>query len=164
MMRRREDREPDGSGPARVLTGSRYHPARFFLSLCLKARRKPSMAPRAKRPRSDSNSAEESVESAASATTVPDANSSLKPHEKLWFEDGSIVLATDVHLYCVHKSFLANNSKVFKDMLELPNIGGGELGKGAANVDQWAGMPLVKMVGDSDENVFHLLMALYNRE
>ncbi len=89
-----------------------------------------------------------------------------KPHMGLWFEDGSIVLATDVHLYRLHKSVLANYSTVFKDMLELSN------GEGAMdtestdtlNRDSWEGMPLVKMAGDSDENVYHLLMTLYNRK
>ena len=47
--------------------------------------------------------------------------------------------------------------------LQLPNnansnseAGGGESG------DSWEGKPLVRMVGDSDEDVYHILMAVYN--
>ncbi len=60
------------------------------------------------------------------------------------------MLATDVHLYHVHKSVLARNSTVFKDMLEMPI--GQEAGEnGAAGADLLDGLPVVKMVGDSDE-------------
>ncbi|KLO07728.1 hypothetical protein SCHPADRAFT_836207 [Schizopora paradoxa] len=90
--------------------------------------------------------------------------SKLKQHEKLWFEDGNIVLATDVHLYSVHRGVLALNSTVFKDMLELPNIGttSNSAAGGTAIGDSWEGKPLVRMVGDSDEDVYHLLKALYD--
>ncbi|KLO06814.1 hypothetical protein SCHPADRAFT_945780 [Schizopora paradoxa] len=85
--------------------------------------------------------------------------SDLKRDENLWFEDGSIVLATDVHLFCVHKSILANNSSVFKDMLAMPSGGG----TGSSDEeDTYEGKPVVKMVGDSDDDVRYLLMALYN--
>lgn len=90
--------------------------------------------------------------------------SKLKQRENLWFEDGNIVLATEVHLYSVHRGVLARNSTVFKDMLELPNVGNTsnlEVG-GIAVGDSWEGKPLVKMVGDDDEDVYHLLKALYD--
>ncbi|KLO07722.1 hypothetical protein SCHPADRAFT_945014 [Schizopora paradoxa] len=87
------------------------------------------------------------------------------PHETIWFEDGSIVLATDVHLYRIHKSVLSKNSVVFRDMFDLPTIGErGETGGAVLIAEEWEGLPLVKMVGDSDEDVFHLLMAMYERE
>lgn len=86
----------------------------------------------------------------------------LRPHEALWFDDASIVLATDIHVYRVHKSMLSKYSSVFKDMLEIPFEGVDE--DGATGVDRWDGLPLVRMAGDSDENVSHLLMALYDRE
>ncbi len=70
------------------------------------------------------------------------------------------MLATDVHLYCIHRGVLAKNSSVFKDMLELPNVVG--TGMDGANGESWEGKPRVKMVGDSDEDVYHLLMALYD--
>ena len=88
----------------------------------------------------------------------------LKRHESLWFEDGNVVLATDVHVYCVHRGVLARNSTVFKDMLELPNVGNTsnlEAG-GVESGDSWEGKPLVRMVGDSDEDVYHILMAIYD--
>lgn len=96
---------------------------------------------------------------------VPKAQ--LTPHDTIWLEDGSIVLATDVHVFRVHKSILAKNSSVFKNMLNFPT-GGDELEGGvnddAADAEQWDGLPLVRMVHDNDEDVCHLLMALYDRQ
>ncbi|KLO04229.1 hypothetical protein SCHPADRAFT_808263, partial [Schizopora paradoxa] len=84
--------------------------------------------------------------------------------EKLWFEDASIVLATDVHLYRVHKGMLANYSSVFKDMLEMPTGEEDNDGGGSVDSNHWDGLPLVRMAGDSDENVSHFLMSLYDRD
>jgi len=78
-----------------------------------------------------------------------------RPHDDFWFSDGSVVLATEVHLYRVHKSMLAKYSSVLNDMFEIPSEG--------ANTDCWEGVPIVKMAGDSDEDVFALLKSLYNR-
>ncbi|KLO07209.1 hypothetical protein SCHPADRAFT_1001823 [Schizopora paradoxa] len=76
-----------------------------------------------------------------------------RPHDELWFSDGSIVLATDVHLYRVHKSMLAKYSKVLRDLFEIPT--------GDAEMESWEGVPIVRMVGDSDGEVYMLLKALY---
>ncbi|KLO06818.1 hypothetical protein SCHPADRAFT_932843, partial [Schizopora paradoxa] len=93
--------------------------------------------------------------------------SDLKHHDVLWYEDGSIVLATDVHLYCVHKSILASNSTVFKDMLTMPMNTEGIIDSQGTHMDKeediYEGKPVVRMFGDSDENVYHLLMTLYDR-
>ncbi|KLO04230.1 hypothetical protein SCHPADRAFT_815900, partial [Schizopora paradoxa] len=76
----------------------------------------------------------------------------------IWFEDGSIVLATTAHLYRVHKSILAKNSSFFKDMFDFPTSGEqGETEGAVANAERWKGVPLVRMIGDSDEDVYHLL-------
>ncbi|KLO07735.1 hypothetical protein SCHPADRAFT_945027 [Schizopora paradoxa] len=115
------------------------------------------MTPRLKRARTDSESSD---------TITMDVETPAKPkqHEKLWFDDGNVVLSTDVHLYNVHRSILAKNSTAFKDMLELPDVGNlsialsGDISKG----DGWEGKPLIRMVGDSDEDVYHLLMVLYD--
>ena len=86
------------------------------------------------------------------------------PHDELWFEDGSIVLQTDLHLYRVHNSMLAKYSSVFKDMFEMPNGGDGGRVSGGVDEDTYDGLPLVRMAGDSDDDVFHFLMTIYNRE
>ncbi|KLO07206.1 hypothetical protein SCHPADRAFT_945455 [Schizopora paradoxa] len=83
------------------------------------------------------------------ATTKP------QPYEDFWFEDGSIVLATDIHLYRVHKGMLAKYSKVLGDMFNFPT------GDEDANTERWEDVPIVRMVGDSDEGVRLLLKALY---
>lgn len=79
-----------------------------------------------------------------------------RPHDDFWFNDGSIVLATDVHLYRVHKSVLSRYSKVFKEMFEIPT---GD--SDAANTERWEDVPIVRMAGDTDEGVCLLLKALY---
>ncbi|KLO07724.1 hypothetical protein SCHPADRAFT_1001431 [Schizopora paradoxa] len=115
------------------------------------------MSPPPKRARTSSSTEDEA---AAEAEDHP----KLKQHETLWFEDGNIVLATDVHLYCVHRGVLARNSTVFKDMLELPNVGNAwnnEM-ESAVVEDSWEGKPKVRMVGDNDEDVYLLLMVLYD--
>ncbi|KLO06821.1 hypothetical protein SCHPADRAFT_1002106 [Schizopora paradoxa] len=88
------------------------------------------------------------------------------PHESFWFDDASIVLQTDVHLYRVHKSTLAKYSSVFRDMLEMPSGGGGNgnAGGGGVDEDRWDGLPLVRMAGDDNRDVYHLLMTLYDRD
>ncbi|KLO07218.1 hypothetical protein SCHPADRAFT_945467 [Schizopora paradoxa] len=78
-----------------------------------------------------------------------------RPHDKLWFSDGTIVLATDVHLYRVHKGMLAKYSTVLNDMFEMPT--------GESNSECWEDVPIVEMVGDKDEEVSILLKALYER-
>jgi len=96
-------------------------------------------------------------------------NSGLPPpHDKLWYEDGNIQLATDAHLYRVHKSVLIKQSTAFKDMFELPNTPpevGEETGRSMVSLsEQWNGVPVVRMVGDSDEDVRYFIQALYNRD
>ncbi len=112
-------------------------------------------APRPKRARTNT------VSKKVDELMQEDYMSKLKPHETLWHEDGNVVLATDVFLYRVHKGVLANQSTFFKDMFQLPNIGGG--GENGA-VDDWNGVPLVTMVGDKDEDVYNFLMTLYDRK
>ncbi|KLO07215.1 hypothetical protein SCHPADRAFT_909700 [Schizopora paradoxa] len=77
-----------------------------------------------------------------------------QPHDKLWFDDGNIVLATDVHLYRVFKGILAKYSKVLSDIFEMPTGGAAEC---------WEDVPMVQMVGDKDEEVSVLLRALFER-
>lgn len=66
------------------------------------------------------------------------------------------MLATDVHLYRVHKSMLEMYSEALSDMFDTPG--------GDANEETWEGVPIVKMEGDSDEEVTVLLEALYVRK
>ncbi len=84
------------------------------------------------------------------------STSGPQQHKELWYEDGSIVLASDVHLYRVHKSMLVKHSTVLSNMFDVPSEG--------ANTDLLDGIPIVKMHGDSDEEIFILLKSLYNRK
>lgn len=74
-----------------------------------------------------------------------------KPHDFLWFPDGSVVLATDLYLFKVHKSLLSLHSSVFKDMFEPPNMDESVaegIGAGEAQ-EMYDGLPLVTLIGMS---------------
>lgn len=88
-----------------------------------------------------------------------------KPHEFLWFPDGNIVLATDTHLFKVHKSVLSLHSSVFKDMFDLPGAYGSTAGRSSAGVvpDLYEKLPVVTLAGDDGEDVAHLLRTVYER-
>ncbi|KLO07222.1 hypothetical protein SCHPADRAFT_945471 [Schizopora paradoxa] len=79
-----------------------------------------------------------------------DTATESSPYDSLWFDDGNIILSTDIHLYRVHKIVLAEHSAVFRDMFQMPS--------GDANED----VPTVRMAGDSDEEIKVLLLTLYN--
>ncbi len=48
------------------------------------------------------------------------------PQDEVWYADGNIVLATEKHLYRVHKSILAKYSTVFADMFQFEMAGVGD--------------------------------------
>ncbi len=70
------------------------------------------------------------------------------PFEVLWLPDGNIILATDTHLFKVHKSILSMQSSVFKDMLELPIVDGERSSQNCAGMtpELYEGLPLVRLV------------------
>lgn len=136
----------------------------MLLSLWMDAKMRnhaPCIAADAKPPRTNSTVNEDNNEVA-----LEEPPSKRKPHETLWHKDGTVVLATDVFLYRVHKGVLANHSTVFRDMFEQPNTGEVEVNDGAANsfVDSWDGVPLVRMVDDEDDDVYNFLNTLYDRK
>ncbi|KLO06825.1 hypothetical protein SCHPADRAFT_1002109 [Schizopora paradoxa] len=118
------------------------------------------MAPRKKRARTDDTQTDDDP---PEVDELQEENSKPQPHETLWHDDGNIVLATDAFLYRVHKGVLAKNSTVFRNMFMLPGDGteGGTAGLGDG---VWDGVPMVKMAGDDDVDVYNLLMALYDRK
>ncbi len=85
------------------------------------------------------------------------------PHETLWYEDGNIVLVTNAHLYRVHKGILVQQSSVFNAMLRMPLP---DEGDSKSPTDAWKSnvLPMVNMEGDKDEDVYNLLMAVYDRK
>ncbi len=105
------------------------------------------------------------------AATTPNPT----PQDEVWYADGNIVLATERHLYRVHKSILAKYSTVFADMFKFEMEGfGGEEGNGQqvqvnggamdALNDRWEGVPIVQMHGDSDEDVKVILKSVYDHK
>jgi BTB/POZ domain len=79
--------------------------------------------------------------------------------EDLYLEDGNVVLSVNdlegnvIH-FRVHKSVLARQSSVFKDMFSVPS---------PASVDMYDGAPLVRLHDDSKE-IKRFLQALYDPE
>lgn len=93
-----------------------------------------------------------------------DSNNELVPLQDrtrdpaLWFEDGSVILASGTKLFRVHKSFLAKTSEVFADLFSVPQPA--QLVEGT---DMYQGLPLVYLAGDDEEDVLHFLKCIYER-
>ena len=51
----------------------------------------------------------------------PTASDSAIRHEKLWFNDGSIVLSVQQTLFRVHRSVLCLHSEIFANMFRIPH-------------------------------------------
>lgn len=77
------------------------------------------------------------------------------PHPDLWYEDGSVVLATNSKLFRVHKSVLSKTSGVFADLFSVPQP--------VDSTETYEGLPLVHLAGDHDEDVAHFLKCIYER-
>ncbi|KAH8111522.1 hypothetical protein DFH11DRAFT_612619 [Phellopilus nigrolimitatus] len=95
--------------------------------------------------------------------------------ESFWLEDGNIILSAVSHkehkdesgqsyrqdiLFRVHKSLLARQSKVFRDMFDLPNTGMSTDGAGHSTDRLYEGVPVISMP-DSAEDIVCILEALY---
>ncbi|KAJ6476058.1 hypothetical protein C8R47DRAFT_664880 [Mycena vitilis] len=75
-----------------------------------------------------------------------------------YFEDGNIVLSAKEFEDCVvyfrlHRSIISKHSPVFADMFELPPH---------PSAEQYDGVPLVEMAGDSAETLRSLIALLYD--
>lgn len=92
-------------------------------------------------------------------------SSPAKCHDILWFPDGNIVLATNTYFFRVHKSVLALQSSVFRDMYALPTTEDLDAHAGTDEVvgmtpELYEGLPMVSLV-DEGKDVEHLLKAIY---
>lgn len=86
---------------------------------------------------------------------VKEEEETREPHDTLWFEDGTVVLATENVLFRVHRGVLAKNSPVFAAMFMQPD--------GSEDSEKYEGLPLVHLADDDDEDVEHFLSTLYDR-
>ncbi|KAG7095590.1 hypothetical protein E1B28_006320 [Marasmius oreades] len=77
-------------------------------------------------------------------------NSSIKSHD-LWFEDGTLVIASENVLFRVYRGILSENSPVFADMVKFPQ---------PHHVDEFEGCPVVQLY-DAPNDVMHFLKALH---
>ncbi len=98
----------------------------------------------------------------------------LVKHPRLWYPDGNIILRSkaspnyevmneehprDVAIqvnFCVHKSMLARQSQVFRDMLDLGTDGSASIGG-----ELYEGLPLVALE-ESAKDLEDILQALYD--
>ncbi|KAK6981522.1 BTB domain-containing protein [Favolaschia claudopus] len=78
----------------------------------------------------------------------------LVPHriDDLWFEDGNLVLATQISLFRVYRGLLAKESPVFRDMLRIPQ---------PTDAETLDNCPVVHLP-DDDEDVEFFLKALFD--
>lgn len=74
-------------------------------------------------------------------------------HEKLWFEDGNIVLVSDNTAFKVHRGVLGFHSSVFADMFTLPQPPDDD-------AEIYCGCPLVHLQDDAN-HMAHFLLILY---
>ncbi|KAL1740673.1 hypothetical protein HDZ31DRAFT_47036 [Schizophyllum fasciatum] len=70
----------------------------------------------------------------------------------LWFDDGNIMLQVAPRLFRVHRSILAMNSDVLKDMMAAHL---------STKVDLLDSLPLIVLQGDDAGDAIHFLKALY---
>lgn len=82
-----------------------------------------------------------------------------KPHPKLWFDDGSLVIQASSVRYRIHRTIVCQHSAIFRDMMAMPQPDDGSLD----NENTFDGCPLVKLE-DSSDDLSMLLEALYNLE
>ncbi|PPR04292.1 hypothetical protein CVT24_013407 [Panaeolus cyanescens] len=94
---------------------------------------------------------------ASISMVYPQPTSNTKRCEKLWFDDGSIVLQAGQTQFRIHKSLLARSSTVFNDMFLLPVPPEGAASDSEGIVE---GCPVVHMQ-DSDADLTHLLEWIY---
>ena len=91
--------------------------------------------------------------SASESLTEADTTSHmiLQHDNKLWFDDGNIVLVADNRAFCVHRSMLIRDSQVFKDLFELsqPSL-----------EEELDGLPMVRL-HDSPHELADLLHVIY---
>ena len=85
-----------------------------------------------------------------------DPNVDDKPQPKvrseIWYDDGSVVMQANSTQFRVHQSILSTHSPVLKDMLLLA----------PADEQLVEGCPVFHL-SDSEEDMAHLLKALYDR-
>ncbi len=140
-----------------------------FVTLRVPFIRLSTMSPPSKRQRSCSDASVAHEEEKANVADEAMDISSPEPHGTLWYEDGNIVLATDAYFYRVHKSILAKQSSVFREMFQVSDGGdskGDEESKVTieSNSEKYEGVPLVRMVDDKDVDVYNFLLTLYDRK
>lgn len=76
-------------------------------------------------------------------------------HSKLWYEDGSVVLATETTLFRVYRGILSQNSVIFRNMFSLPR-------SPSSTEEKLDGLPLIHL-HDAAEDLAHLLMTLHDQ-
>jgi hypothetical protein len=77
------------------------------------------------------------------------------PHyDDLWFEDGNIVLITSNIAFRVHRSILSRHSRVFRNMLTIPQ---------PADSLKVEDCPVMHL-SDSGDDVQYFVNALYDRQ
>ncbi|TCD68729.1 hypothetical protein EIP91_010013 [Steccherinum ochraceum] len=104
-----------------------------------------STPPPAKRSRTD-----DSLD--ADPSGLESARSNNYGRGEIWLDDGNVVLVAEGMAFKVHKSTLALNSEVFRDMFTIPQ---------PADAEMWEGCPVVHLQ-DSKKDLLYILRALFD--
>ena len=84
---------------------------------------------------------------------APESSRERTRHAELWYEDGSVVLATEDTYFCVHRSVMSKHCIVWRDMFAMPQ---------PETQEEYDGKPLIWMT-DSTEDLVHFLHTLYDQ-
>lgn len=76
-------------------------------------------------------------------------------HAKLWYDDGSIILATSTMLFRVYRGTLSRHSPFFRDLFSLPQPDAGN------NENTLDGIPIVELHDDPTQ-LAHFLNTLHD--
>ena len=79
----------------------------------------------------------------------------ISQHPDLWYEDGTVILIAESTGFRVYRGLLSKHSEVFRDMFSLPQP------TSAAN-DPYEGCPIVRLAGDTAEEIAEVLKILHD--
>lgn len=83
----------------------------------------------------------------------------FKRHEKLWFDDGNVIVSAGGTLFRVHKSVLSFHSSFFDGLFKLPTPEDSL----EHSPDYYEGIPVVRMEGDDDIDIERIIDELYDQ-
>lgn len=79
----------------------------------------------------------------------------ISRHPDLWYDDGTVILIAENIGFRVYRGPLTKHSEVFRDMFSFPQ-------PTAAPSETYEGCPIVRLVGDTAEEIAEVMKILYD--